>query len=425
LEAANRALSREIAERKQVEDTLKSRLALQKAVSSTSSQFVVASNLDRAINTSMAEIGTLRGASRVYLFRFDEGLKRMTNTHEWCAEGVTSQIDNLQGLPSATVPWWMEKLKKGEAIRISDVSELPEEASAEREILESQDIKSLLVLPTQVGGKLAGFVGFDNVMAEGDWHDDDLYLLRLFSEILGNALQRKQAEMALRWSGEKYRQLASENAQLLEQARQDAQTKATLLKEVNHRVKNSLSSIVGLLHAQERFVEGDGSDQVHDILEELVGRVEGLSVVHRMLSSTGWAPLELRDLVTEVTRSSLLSVPPDGEVSFEMSLPEILVTPDQASSLALVLNELVTNTVKHVLKHRKKAVITVRAEREDADVRLTYYDDGPGFPENVLRHGEYRVGIYLIQNIVINTLRGAIRLSNSPGARTEIFFGES
>jgi len=180
---------KDITERKKAEESLKQRLEFEKTVSGISSRFINISNIDDAINISLADIGSLSGAGRVYLFLFREDNATMDNIYEWCAEGVSSQIDNLQNLSSNTVPWWMKKLRNGEVIHIKDVSKLPSEAKVEKEILESQNIKSLLVLPLNIRGKLAGFIGFDNVVRTGEWNNDDFDLLRISSEIIGNALE--------------------------------------------------------------------------------------------------------------------------------------------------------------------------------------------------------------------------------------------
>ena len=169
----------------------------EETVAAISSRFVGTADTDAAINDSLAYMGKLSKASRAYLFLFREGGTVMDNTHEWCAEGVSPQMDNLKNLPCDMFPWWMAKLRKGEAIHVKDVSRLPAEATAEKEILESQDIKSLLVRPVHIGGELNGFIGFDNVVGAGDWRDTDLANLRISSEIIGNATERKRAEDAL------------------------------------------------------------------------------------------------------------------------------------------------------------------------------------------------------------------------------------
>ncbi|MGH7254646.1 MAG: GAF domain-containing protein [Nitrospirales bacterium] len=169
-----------------------------KTVSDISSRFMAVSDIDQRINFTLAEMGKMSGADRAYLFLFREGGQVMDNTHEWCAEGVTPQIERLQGLESNRFPWWMSKLRRRDVIHIADVRALPPEASAERAILEGQHIQSLLVFPVQTEGTLAGFIGFDNVSHTGTWSLANLELLRVSAEIIGNALGRRNADHALR-----------------------------------------------------------------------------------------------------------------------------------------------------------------------------------------------------------------------------------
>ncbi|MEE9457971.1 MAG: PAS domain S-box protein, partial [bacterium] len=197
----------DVTARKRAEEEIKKRLEFEKVVATISSRFAAAAVVDEAVQASLADMARFSGAGRVYLFLLRDDGATMDNTHEWCAEGVEPQIENLQGIPADTTPWWTAKLRADEVIHVVDVSKLPAKAKAEREFLEAQNIKSLLVLPLKVGGELAGFVGFDNVEEAGEWPTEDLALLRVFAEDLGTALERKRAEEALRASEENYRHL--------------------------------------------------------------------------------------------------------------------------------------------------------------------------------------------------------------------------
>ena len=165
---------------------------------SISNRFISAVDIDQAIHYSLADMGQLSGAGRTYLFLFSEDGQMMDNTHEWCAEGVKPEIDNLKNLPAQSFPWWMEQLRKGENIHIKNVSDMPEEANVEKEFLEAQDIKSLLVLPVYTGNQLKGFTGFDDVSKTGEWTGEHIKLLQSFSQIIINALERRQFENQLK-----------------------------------------------------------------------------------------------------------------------------------------------------------------------------------------------------------------------------------
>jgi two-component sensor histidine kinase len=216
--------------------------------------------------------------------------------------------------------------------------------------------------------------------------------------------------------------VAIENARLYEQARRDAETKEALLHEVNHRVKNNLAAIVGLLYAEQRHVGLEDQTVYQTILNGLVNRVQGLATVHKMLSASEWEPLRLSELVRQIIRSSLQVLPRDKHVSVEVSPSRLKVTADQAHNLALIINELVTNTMRHALTERSAAHIKVEIRLKDGFVQLEFRDDGPGYPEEVLRLERHGVGFELIQPLVYKSLRGQLSLRNDSGAVTVIQF---
>ncbi len=132
----------------------------------------------------------------------------MDNTHEWCAEGVQPQIQNLKGLPKDQFPWWMEKLRNDETIHVENVSDMPEEAENEKETLRKQNIKSVLVLPVHRNKELAGYIGFDNVKEVGKWSEEAKLTLKIISTVIGNSLENKKAKKELEESEKKYRILS-------------------------------------------------------------------------------------------------------------------------------------------------------------------------------------------------------------------------
>jgi len=188
----------DITERKKAELQLYQKLEIEKLLSEISSQFIHAKDIDSSIIQSFEKLADIIQASRIYLFMIDTEHETMTNTHEWCAKGVTAEINNLKNLPLSIFPWWMQKLFNNEIIDVPDVSKMPPEAIAEQEILESQNIKSLLVLPVYSKKKLKGFVGFDNVLLSNPWSEKDNQFLNLLADIISNAIVRKSNEEKLR-----------------------------------------------------------------------------------------------------------------------------------------------------------------------------------------------------------------------------------
>jgi PAS domain S-box-containing protein len=216
-----------------------------------------------------------------------------------------------------------------------------------------------------------------------------------------------------------YCAIAISNARLHAQTRRDVETKAILLREVNHRVKNNLSAIIGLIYAEQR--RSGGAETA--TLEHLVGRIQGLGEVHSLLTASEWSPLPLDELAQTIVHGVLHMMPPDKEISVEVrASAEVAVTPDQAHSLALVLNEMTTNSVKHAFPEQARGAITIDIDEEGDVVLLTFRDDGTGYAPAVLESDKRDVGLFLVENIVRRELRGVMHLCNEDGAVTQIRF---
>jgi PAS domain S-box-containing protein len=262
--------------------------------------------------------------------------------------------------------------------------------------------RSYVGAPIQVGGVVVGFLNVSGTRP-GQFGPADARRLEAFAT---------------------HAAIAIENALLYEQALQDAETKAVLLREVNHRVKNNLTAIIGLLHAERRRAGMEEQAVYQAIMQDLVNRVQGLATVHSLLSASEWAPLLLSEVTAQVIRSSLRMLPRDKHISADVTPSPVRVTPDQAHNLALVINELTTNTVKHALQERDTAHITVRIALEDEDdtVLFEFRDDGPGYPEELVRLERYNVGLDLARNMVRKGLGGELSLRNDQGAVAVIQF---
>lgn len=169
-------------------------------------------DLDSTIDAALGRIGSFIGSDRAYVFSFNRDYTTMTNTHEWCAEGITPEKKNLQELSTKKFPWWMENLQNRNRIIINDVENMPEEAYLEKEIIKSQGIRSLVVLPYYLGEDLGGFVGLDKCKDSFAWHKGDIALLQLVSQMIGDALRTKIYRKALEYSEKRYRSIV-ENQQ--------------------------------------------------------------------------------------------------------------------------------------------------------------------------------------------------------------------
>jgi len=218
----------------------------------------------------------------------------------------------------------------------------------------------------------------------------------------------------------------SEQKQHERQLQQFADTQAVLLREINHRVKNNLTAIISMIHKEkDRACKGKRS-QVEVALSEVESRIEGLLTVHSLLSASQWQPLALTDLCREVAQRAAACAAKSQQVVFDILPSEALVTSDQAHHMALVINELTTNTIKYAIGERGCCRITITISRGEGAIAVIYRDDGPGFPQEVLQGLTLSAGIgfELIGGIVRKSLRGTLSLANDGGGVVTIRFAE-
>ncbi len=190
-----RGIVADISEQKAHEEQVRERLLFEQAVAKASAVLVAEADLNEMLRT----VGETVGVSRTYIFQLRDGGAKMDNTHEWCAPDVEPEAERLQDLPTDVFPWWMARLNAGAEIVLTDVASLPPEAANEREILQAQGIRSLIVVPVEsASGELIGFLGADETRQCRQWQREEGRLLRLIAQRLAIYWQRLGADEELR-----------------------------------------------------------------------------------------------------------------------------------------------------------------------------------------------------------------------------------
>ena len=164
---------RDVTEFKEAEIELIKRVQFERLITKHTIDFINLSpaDIDRHITTLLSDIGEYAGVDRSYVFQFDGNLEYLSNTHEWCREGIKPQIESLQHVPLEEINWWAEKIKNFETLLFSDINALPKKAERFRESLQAQDILSVAGVPMVNAGEILGFVGFDAVREKKYWSE--------------------------------------------------------------------------------------------------------------------------------------------------------------------------------------------------------------------------------------------------------------
>jgi PAS domain S-box-containing protein len=206
-------MARNILLRIQAEKELAYREALESLIAKISTRFVEQPlhQIDAGIDFALESLGRFATVDRCYLILFSEDRRTMTNTHEWCAKGIKSKKNSVQGLPAVEIPWFMAQIEQRQVVYVPQVNRLPETARAEKTVWFGQGTQSLVCAPIQSSGELIGFLGFNAERREQTWAKRDIDLLKTSGEILGGAIERQRAAVKLRDSEEQSRTLL-ENA---------------------------------------------------------------------------------------------------------------------------------------------------------------------------------------------------------------------
>lgn len=151
---------------------------------------------DALIPSLLENIGQITHANRAYIFSIHEEEEcYYRNAYEWCQDGVTPQIENLQHVPAALIPYWDDTLRRGKAISIWDLETFKDTMPAEYDILHAQDIRSIAVLPIFAAGKFVGFIGLDD--PDHSVYDIASKMLQVISGHLGCIRSHLDAQEAL------------------------------------------------------------------------------------------------------------------------------------------------------------------------------------------------------------------------------------
>lgn len=247
------------------------------------------------------------------------------------------------------------------------------------DLLAEHGIKRAINALVTVGRERFGVLEVDSPV-EGQFTDADLTFVTGIANLLGVALERQRSEEALH-----------HKEHLLQQALEHQEV---LVKEVSHRVKNSLSIVAGLLHMQGRASKDPGLRQA---LSDAQARVQVIAQVHdRLWRRDEVQSVNLADFLGELC-DHLQASAPDHELVFEVA--PVVVATDQAISLGLLANELVTNAFKYAYPGGSGRVSVAVAHAGPEVLRLEVADGGVGLPGGAVAGASGGLGGRIISSL--------------------------
>lgn len=204
------------------------------------------------------------------------------------------------------------------------------------------------------------------------------------------------------------------------QMRASLNEKEVLLKEIHHRVKNNMQVISSLLNLQGKQIR---DEQARSIFHDSQNRVKSMALIHESLYQTDdlshidFAEY-LRKLITHISRSYQTQA---ENIKMKVNIGDIALGVDMAVPCGLIINELISNSLKHAFPAGRGGEILIDLTARDGGYKLTLSDDGIGLPKDLDIERAKSLGLKLVRTLT-EQLRGEFSCTNGHGTKFEISF---
>lgn len=192
-----------------------------------------------------------------------------------------------------------------------------------------------------------------------------------------------------------------------------------LLKEVHHRVKNNLSSILSLINLQKNLYKNSND---MSILQNIISQIKSFQVLYdKLYRSKDFRSTSLRDYLESLVGEIGSIFEKMSSVKFIMKINDIVLNANILSPIGIIINELITNSMKYAFADKHDPAISLTAFKDEDTITLIYEDNGVGIPESVTIDNPKGFGLQLV-SLLVNQLDGKIRLERDSGTRFVIEF---
>ncbi len=204
-----------------------------------------------------------------------------------------------------------------------------------------------------------------------------------------------------------------------EQIRNQLNGKEILLHEVHHRIKNNMNTISGLLQLQSDL---ECNTEVKKTLSDVASRVKVMQVLYdKLYLSVKTCEMSLNDYFPDLIMEILSIFPQRESVTVNTRIEDIVLRAQTLSILGIIVNELITNSMKYAFTGRESFEITITASQIVNSVIMIYEDNGVGIPENISFENSTGFGMKLV-GMLVDQIDGKINIEREKGTRIILEF---
>ncbi|HMB44463.1 MAG TPA: histidine kinase dimerization/phosphoacceptor domain -containing protein [Candidatus Methanoperedens sp.] len=236
-----------------------------------------------------------------------------------------------------------------------------------------------------------------------------------------NITERKRAENELRKAHDELEIRVQERTAQLKDSLIE---KEILLREIHHRVKNNMQVISGLLMLQEEF---SNDEKFIEMIKESQNRIASMALIHEKLyRSENLSKIVFREYIDDLVSGLFESYGfTESKIGLKVNAENISMGIDAAIPVGLIINELVSNSLKHAFPEGKNGEINISMSSTGRDmIELSVQDNGIGIPDDLDFRKTQSLGLHIVNLLVENQLHGEIKLNKERGTEFRIRFGE-
>ncbi|KHD37034.1 histidine kinase [Clostridium acetobutylicum] len=195
--------------------------------------------------------------------------------------------------------------------------------------------------------------------------------------------------------------------------------KAVAIREIHHRVKNNLQTIASILRLQARRIEDQFAKKA---FYESINRILSIATTHEVISQNGIDDADIKLILLKLKDNAIRNaLECNKNISIKIDGDNIYVNSDKATAIAIVVNELIENSIKHAFCDKKKGIIKILINRGYGYSSIAVNDNGSGFKDKKLR--EDSLGLNIVKSIVTDKLNGDIKIeTNESGTKAVLNF---
>jgi PAS domain S-box-containing protein len=206
------------------------------------------------------------------------------------------------------------------------------------------------------------------------------------------------------------------------QIKRSLKVKDMLLKEIHHRVKNNLMVISSLLSLQSRYIKDEASKS---IFKDSQNRARSMALIHELLyQSSDLKRINFGSYINKLTNELFsVYVTDPKKIKIDMDIDDVMLDINTAIPLGLIVNELVSNSMKHAFPNDKQGKIDILFKLDDGNYSMIISDNGVGFPQDYNVENSDSLGLKIV-NSLTEQIDGNIRIEIANGTRFIITFKE-